>query len=84
MGAAGRRMEVLSLNEPVKGEGAEMLTGSKDDIAVKAWPERTDGDVGDQEIEQCIHRLRIRIEPEPSQPRYILNIRGYGYKLSAD
>ena len=57
---------------------------SKDEIAGKAWSERSDGDVGDQEIEQCIRRLRLRVEPDPSLPRYILNIRGYGYKLSTD
>ena len=54
----------------------------KDEIALRGWPEREGGDVGDQEIEQCIRRLRLRVEPDPSQPRYILTIRGYGYKLS--
>lgn len=54
---------------------------SKDEIAVAGWPERTGGDVGDQEIEQSIRRIRLRIEPEPSKPRYIINVRGYGYKL---
>ena len=55
---------------------------SKDQIAIHAWPERTEGDVGDQEIEQCIRRLRLRVEPDPSQPQHIINIRGYGYKLA--
>ena len=55
---------------------------SKDDIASHGWPEREGGDVGDQEIEQCIRRLRLRVEPNPSQPQRIVNIRGYGYKLS--
>jgi hypothetical protein len=39
-----------------------------EEIAVAGWPERTGGEVGDQEI-------------EPSKPRYIINVRGYGYKL---
>ena len=55
---------------------------SKDQIASSGWTERESGDVGDQEIEQCIRRLRLRIEPDPSQPRHILTVRGYGYKLA--
>ena len=57
---------------------------SKDEIASHAWPERTQGDVGDQEIEQCIRRLRLRVEIDPSQPKYVLNVRGSGYKFAAD
>ena len=55
---------------------------SKDQIAVHAWSERSQGDVSDQEIEQCIRRLRIRVESDPSQPKHVLTVRGYGYKLS--
>ena len=57
---------------------------SKDEIAAAVWPERIRGDVGDQEIEQSIRRIRLRIEPEPSRPRYVINVGGYGYKLSLD
>ncbi|MFQ6026211.1 MAG: FHA domain-containing protein [Dehalococcoidia bacterium] len=74
-----KEFDVLELLHQRKGEAC-----SKDEIAFKAWPERSSGDVGDQEIEQCIRRLRIRVESDPSQPQYILNIRGYGYKLSTD
>ena len=74
-----KEFDVLSLLFQRKGEAC-----SKDDIATAGWPERTEGDVGDQEIEQTIRRLRLRIEPGPSQPRYIVTVRGYGYKLSPD
>ena len=57
---------------------------SKDEIAAVGWPERSGGDVGDQEIEQTIRRLRLRIEPDASQPKYIITVRGYGYKLSQE
>ena len=57
---------------------------SKDQIAARGWAERSQGDVGDQEIEQCIRRLRLRVEPDPSQPRLILTVRGYGYKMAAE
>lgn len=32
-------------------------------------------------IKWYIHRLRRKVEPEPSNPRYILNVRGVGYTL---
>jgi DNA-binding response OmpR family regulator len=28
-----------------------------------------------------IRRLRTKVEPDPTQPRYILTVRGMGYKL---
>ena len=31
-----------------------------------------------------IHRLRQKIEPEPSRPRYIKTVHGVGYRLDAD
>ncbi|GAB4169113.1 MAG: response regulator transcription factor [Roseiflexaceae bacterium] len=33
-------------------------------------------------IKPHIHHLRQKLEPDPSQPRYILNVRGKGYLLS--
>jgi DNA-binding response OmpR family regulator len=32
-------------------------------------------------IKWYIHRLRRKVEPEPSNPRYILNVRGVGYRF---
>lgn len=57
---------------------------SKDEIAVSGWPERTNGDVGDHEIEQSIRRLRLRIEEDASQPQYLQTVCGYGYKLAVN
>ena len=54
---------------------------SKEELASAGWPERELGEVSDQEIEQSIRRLRKRVEPDPSDPRYIITIRGYGYRL---
>ena len=72
-----KEFDVLNLLYQRRGEAC-----SKDEIAAHGWAEREGGDVGDQEIEQCIRRLRLRIEPDPSQPRHILTVRGFGYKLS--
>ena len=30
-----------------------------------------------------IHRLRRKIEPDPTSPRYVLNVRGVGYRFGA-
>jgi len=32
-------------------------------------------------IKWYVHRLRRKVEPEPSKPRYILNVRGVGYRF---
>jgi DNA-binding response OmpR family regulator len=34
-----------------------------------------------QIIKWYIHRLRRKVEPDPSNPRYILNVRGVGYRF---
>jgi DNA-binding response OmpR family regulator len=34
-------------------------------------------------IKWYIHRLRQKVEPDPSNPRYILNVRGVGYRFAA-
>ncbi len=36
-----------------------------------------------QIIKWYVHRLRRKIEPDPDDPRYILNVRGVGYTLGA-
>jgi pSer/pThr/pTyr-binding forkhead associated (FHA) protein len=51
---------------------------SKDDIAGKIW----DYEVFDYNaIDALVYRLRQRIEPEPTSPRYLVTQRGFGYKL---
>ena len=72
-----KEFDVLYLLSQKRGQAC-----SKDDIAAVGWPERDRGDVGDQEIEQSIRRLRLRIEPDPSNPEFITTVRGYGYKLA--
>ena len=54
---------------------------SRDEIAKAGWPERPDGDVTPEEIDQYIRRLRRRIEEDPSQPKLIVTLRGHGYRI---
>jgi len=74
---ARKEFDLLMLLDSRRGEAI-----SRDDIATQVWPERPEGDVGNHEIEQCVHRLRARIEDDTSKPKHLLTIRGYGYKLS--
>lgn len=54
---------------------------SKDEIAQAVWPE-LEGDVYDANIDRMVSRLRSRIEPDnEDDPRFVVTVRGYGYKL---
>lgn len=51
---------------------------SKDEIARSVW----DYEVFDYNaIDALVYRLRQRIEPSPTAPRYLMTQRGFGYKL---
>jgi DNA-binding response OmpR family regulator len=39
--------------------------------------------VTDRVVDNHVVSLRRKIEPEPSQPRYLLNVRGLGYRFDA-
>lgn len=45
----------------------------------RVWPFE---DVYEDTLRVHIHRLRSKIEPDPSAPRYILTVRGVGYTFS--
>ncbi|WP_298406641.1 winged helix-turn-helix domain-containing protein [uncultured Chloroflexus sp.] len=51
---------------------------SKEEIANQVW----DYAIFDYNaIDALVYRLRQRIEPDPSRPRYLVTQRGFGYKL---
>ncbi|NWG20886.1 MAG: winged helix-turn-helix domain-containing protein [Chloroflexi bacterium] len=51
---------------------------SKDEIARNVW----DYEVYDYNaIDALVYRLRQRIEADPGNPRYLVTVRGFGYKL---
>ncbi len=72
-----KQFDLLMLLDSRRGEAV-----SRDEIAASVWPERSEGDVGNHEIEQSVRRVRVRIEADPSSPRYLVTVRGFGYSLN--
>jgi len=52
---------------------------SKSELYERVWGDHSLRD--DNTIMVHIHRIRERIEPDPAQPEYLVNVRGLGYKL---
>ncbi|GGI44925.1 DNA-binding response regulator [Paenibacillus marchantiophytorum] len=52
---------------------------SKSELYEKVWGEEALSD--DNTVMVHIHRARERIEADPSNPKYLINVRGLGYKL---
>lgn len=42
-----------------------------------------DAELGIKTLAVYVRRLRRKIEPDPDQPSFLLNVRGFGYKLTA-
>jgi hypothetical protein len=54
----------------------------RDELISDVWPEAVDpGGVSDAAIDQLVHRLRLKIEPDPSQPKRLVIRKGFGYML---
>jgi DNA-binding response OmpR family regulator len=57
---------------------------SKDELIEHVYRQQYDrmaGGVSDMALQQLIARLRSRIEPDRKQPRYIITVRGEGYRF---
>jgi len=55
---------------------------SRDEIIPAVWPEARDpGGISDAMVDQLIHRIRQKIEPEPSKPRRLRSKKTFGYIL---
>jgi DNA-binding winged helix-turn-helix (wHTH) protein len=50
-------------------------------IVEAVWGEDYIDEVDDARIEKLVSRLRQKIEPDPSNPRYLITVRGRGYRL---
>jgi hypothetical protein len=55
---------------------------SRDEIIEAVWPESRDPSaISDATIDQLVHRLREKVEPEPSKPSRIISKKAFGYML---
>ncbi|MCR4407802.1 MAG: helix-turn-helix domain-containing protein [Anaerolineae bacterium] len=50
-------------------------------IVEAVWGEDYIDEVDDARIDKLVSRLRQKIEPNPNEPRYLITVRGRGYKL---
>lgn len=53
---------------------------SRNELLDQVWS--TDYEGYQRNIDPHIARLRKKVEPEPENPRYVLTVRGYGYKMN--
>jgi DNA-binding response OmpR family regulator len=53
---------------------------SRNDLLDEVWS--TDYEGYQRNVDPHINRLRQKIEPDPKNPRYVLTVRGVGYKLN--
>jgi DNA-binding response OmpR family regulator len=51
-------------------------------IVEAVWGEDYIDQVDDARIDKLLSRLRSKIEPDPRNPRYLMTVRGRGYRLS--
>lgn len=55
---------------------------TRDELIDRLWPDRYLAD--SRTLDTHIHRLRTKLEPDPSRPRYIVTVRGVGFRLDPD
>jgi DNA-binding winged helix-turn-helix (wHTH) protein len=53
----------------------------KYEVVESVWGEAYIDEVDDARIEKLVSRVRQKIEPDPANPRYLITVRGRGYKL---
>jgi two-component system response regulator RegX3 len=50
-------------------------------IVESVWGEEYIDQVDDARIEKLVSRVRAKIEPDAAHPKYLVSLRGRGYKL---
>lgn len=70
-----KEFELLSLLATRPGRVFE-----REDLLYRIWGDDFCGD--EKTLDVHIRRLRTRIEPDPAHPRYILTVRGIGYRMA--
>lgn len=54
---------------------------SRDELLAKVWGYAKNLDIETRTVDIHIAKLRRKIEPDPAQPRYLVTVRGAGYRL---
>jgi DNA-binding response OmpR family regulator len=57
---------------------------SRDELLHKVWGYARDVDLETRTVDIHIAKLRRKIEPDPTAPRYLTTVRGAGYRLLTD
>ena len=57
---------------------------SREELLNKIWGYSRELDIETRTVDIHIAKLRRKIESEPARPRYLVTVRGAGYKLQAD
>ncbi len=55
---------------------------TREELIDLLWPDRFLSD--SRTLDTHIHRLRAKLEPDPAEPRYIVTVRGVGFRLDPD
>ena len=55
---------------------------SRDELIDQLWPDTYLTDT--RTLDTHIHRLRSKLEPDPTEPRYIVTVRGVGFRIDPD
>lgn len=72
------KTELRILVELVSADGRVV---TREELLERVWEYGYFGDT--RLLDVHIRRLRLKIEPDPGQPRYILTVRGVGYRIGA-
>ncbi len=55
---------------------------TRDELIDRLWPDR---DLSDSRtLDTHVHRLRAKLEPDPAAPRYLVTVRGVGFRIDPD
>jgi two-component system response regulator RegX3 len=55
---------------------------SRDELLHKVWGYAKNADLETRTVDIHIAKLRRKIEPDPAQPRFLVTVRGLGYRLN--
>jgi two-component system response regulator RegX3 len=56
----------------------------RDELLHKVWGYAKNADLETRTVDIHIAKLRRKIEPDPAQPRFLVTVRGLGYRLNTD